>query len=361
MSDQKAQIDLTTPSTIENVDFAVFDWLDKQLNLSCNTKDGFKKVNVLWVTPERSFQIKNNKEIRDSSGALNLPLITLERGAINKDQKNAATYYANLPPKNDRIIISRKINQKKTSEFANADFKRKYGEVEFVKPKKPNSKIVYEYKSVLLPVYVQITYTINIFTQFQQQMNEILQPFTTKTGSTRYFLVERDGYKYECFIEPNFDTKNNVASMEEEERRYITTITIKTLANIQTDGANQDDSIIKTYENAVEIKLPRESLIIAKEEFKAPKEITKPLSANSATLVGSNVALKKVFTIGNGVDSIYRVDHNLASRDLYVVVRENFDGFSTVEVAIDYTDLNHIDIDMGDIIDLNSYVVTIIG
>jgi len=360
MDKKEPLIDLTYASSIENVDFAIYDWLDRQLNLSCDTKDGFKKVPVIWVTPERAFQIKQNKEFRDINGTINPPLMTIERTNILKDVRNNGTYYTNLPPKDNRQIISRRINQKKTSEFANADYQKQYGYVQFARPRK-NEKVVYEFKSMLLPVYATFTYNINVFTQFQQQMNEILQPFLAKTGSTRYFLVERDGYKYECFIEGNIDNKNNIASMEEEERRYISTITIKVLANLISDGKNQEDTIIKTFENAVELKIPRESLIIAKEELKAPKEITKPLSANSAQLVTSNVAIKKVFTIGNGIDSIYQVNHNLASRDLYVIVRENFDGYSTVEVAIDYTDLNHIDIDMGDVINTDSYVVTIIG
>ena len=68
-----------------------------------------------------------------------------------------------------------------------------------------------------------------------------------------------------------------------------------------------------------------------------------------------------MFTIGNGVDSIYLVQHILASRDLYVSVRENFNDFSIVQVGVDYADLNHVDIDMGEVIDADSYVVTIIG
>lgn len=359
MDKKTENLDLLNVSTIENVDFAIYDWLDKELNLSCNTKDGFKKTPVVWVTPERAYQIKQNKEFRDINGTINPPLMTLERTNILKDVKNNGTYYTNLPPKDNRHIISKRINQKKTSEFANADYKKQYGLVQFARPKK-NEKIVYEFKSMLLPIYATFTYNINVFTQFQQQMNELLQPFLSKTGSTRYFIVERDGYKYECFIEGNIETRNNIANMEEEERRYISNISLKVLANLISDGVNQEDSIIKTFENAVELKIPRESLILAKEE-KSPKQITKPLAANAGSQVSSNVAIKKIFTIGNGVDSMYIVNHDLNTRDLYIAVRENFAPYSTVEVGIDNESLNHIHIDMGEIIHSNSYVVVIIG
>lgn len=359
MDKKSENIELTYASSIENVDFAFYDWLDKELNLSCGAADGFKKVPVLWVTPERAFQVKQNKEFRDVNGTLNVPMITVERTSINKDQKANATYYANLPPKNNRQIIAKRINQKKTSEFANADSNRKYGPIGFVSPKK-NEKIVYQFDSMLLPVYANFTYNITIFTQFQQQMNDLLQPFLAKTGSTRYFLIKRDGYKYECFIEPNFETKNNIASMEEEERRYITGITVKILAALVSDGVNQADSVIKTYENAVELKLPRESLMIAKEE-RPVKQILSPAASNFGTQIYSNVLMKKVFLIGDGSNSQYTVVHGFNSRDIIVIVRENGMEWSRVEVAIDYSDPNHIEVDMGDVIEVDSYYVTVMG
>ena len=98
-------IDLTTPSTFENVDYALFDYVNNELNLSCNTKDGFKKVPVIWVTPERAFQIKSNKEIRDQNGSLILPLMTIERTGIAQDPKNAGAYFNSLPPFKNRIQI----------------------------------------------------------------------------------------------------------------------------------------------------------------------------------------------------------------------------------------------------------------
>jgi len=352
-------IDLTKISSIEDVDFAIYDWLDKELNLSCNTKDGFKKTPVVWVTPERAYQVKQNKEFRDSSGTLNVPLMTIERTNIVKDVKNNGTYFTNLPSgENNRHIISKRINQKKTSEFANADYKKQYGIVQFARPKK-NQKIVYEFKSMLLPVYATFTYSINIFTLYQQQMNELVQPFLSKTGSTRYFIVERDGYKYECFIEGNIETKNNINDMGLEERRYISTITLKVLANLISDGANQEDSVIKTFENAVELKIPRENVII--EEKKQPKIPQQILGGSFAQQVSSNVAIKKIFLIGGGDSQNYSVRHGLNTRDMYVSVREATGDLAQVTVGITYDSLDQITVDMGEPVASGSHVLTIIG
>ena len=72
------------PSTIENIDTGLYDWV-KNLKLFTTTNDGFKQVPVLWLGTERAFQIKNNKDIRDSVGKLRMPIVTVNRDSISKD------------------------------------------------------------------------------------------------------------------------------------------------------------------------------------------------------------------------------------------------------------------------------------
>ncbi len=178
---------------IENVDLSIYNWVDSELNISCTTGDGFKKVPVVWVTPERTFQIKNNKEIRDDRGALNLPLISIERISIVKDEKNNGVFYAALPSASDTILIGKRINQKKTSEYANADLNKINSGVNFISPKRKNEKIVYKFYSKKAPVYVNFSYSITLTSQFQQQMNDMVQPFIAKTGRNRYFVLNIQG------------------------------------------------------------------------------------------------------------------------------------------------------------------------
>jgi len=76
-------------SRIEDIDYAIVSWIKEDLDLSTLTNEGYKRVPVLWQTPERAFQIKNNKDLRvpddHSSGAITLPVITIERTGITKD------------------------------------------------------------------------------------------------------------------------------------------------------------------------------------------------------------------------------------------------------------------------------------
>ena len=110
----------SSPSTIETIDAAFLDYVEN-LNINCNTNQGWKKIPVIWSSAERSYQLKNNVNIRDKHGTLIPPIISLERVSITKDPNKKGNFQANLSPKNDRYYITKVLNQDKTSNFANAD------------------------------------------------------------------------------------------------------------------------------------------------------------------------------------------------------------------------------------------------
>ena len=109
------------PSTIETIDRGIYRWVDETLDLSTNSNDGFKKVPVVWLGSERAFQIKNNKELRDSAGKLKLPIITINRETMVKDPQFKGIFQANLIEKNDYkggvITRVKRIKQEKVRVF----------------------------------------------------------------------------------------------------------------------------------------------------------------------------------------------------------------------------------------------------
>jgi hypothetical protein len=257
------------PSTIETIDRAFYRWLDEELNAFSTTNKGWKKVPVIWVSAERAYQIKNNKDLRDSNGVLRLPLITLERTSIVKDPASKGVAWAHLPPKNDAkggaIEIARTINQEKTSNFQNADSARKQGIIG--KPtagsgqqnsRTKSDKIVYNTISMQMPTYINVSYTVSVRTEYQQQINEILTPFITKTGQIDNFFIFDDGHKFEGFIQGNFGQGSNVASLGDDERTYNTKIEIRILGYLIGEGPNAERPKIVMRENAVEFRFPRE-------------------------------------------------------------------------------------------------------
>lgn len=253
------------PSTLESIDMAVFNWVNEELNIYATSNRGWEKIPVIWATPERAYTSKRDKSLRDKEGALILPLITVERVSVDKDLSNKGSLQANVFPINDyrggSIPLSRVINQTKTKNFQNADAKRNYGQLNF-KVTKKNNKIVYTHRSIPMPVYVTTMYKIMLRSEYQQQMNEMSQPIMVKTGGINSFILKQSGHRYEGFLQPLYNQDNNIAAMEAEERIYQTAIDLKILGYLIGAEDNHTKPHIVERENAVEIKFPRERVMV---------------------------------------------------------------------------------------------------
>ena len=262
------------PATLENIDFAMGKWLgDKVKNFVESHKD-WKKVPVLWVSAERAYQMKHDQSLRDSFGALILPIMTFERTGVEKDLGRKGVIQANLPEKNDpiggvggRFTVAKEINVDKTGDYADAVSARKFGDVgsgkvNFNTRGRRTKKIVYDIYSIPTPVYLNVTYEVNIRTRYQEQMNQLLTPFVVYSGAVTQFIIEHEQHKYEAFFDSNYTFDNNVASLGEDERIYNTKITINVLGYVFGEGKNRDRPYFSRRENPVEIVLPSERVIV---------------------------------------------------------------------------------------------------
>jgi hypothetical protein len=253
------------PSTIETIDMGMYEWLDTVLALHTTTNEGFKKVPTLWLGTERAFQIKNDSLIRDKVGKLKLPLITLNRESLTKDPNFKGSFQANIFEKGDYkgggpATIARTIRQDKTRNFANAD-RRRQDKNGNETGKNNNKKIVYNTITMPVPTYVSIVYAITLRTEYQQQMNDLVTPFITSTGQINSFLFEKDGHRFEAFIQQDF-AENKNANLGEDERKFETKVQIKVLGYLVGEGVNREKPKVTIRENAVEVKISRERVIV---------------------------------------------------------------------------------------------------
>ena len=63
-----------------------------------------------------------------------------------------------------------------------------------------NKKVVIETLSIPIPIYINLDYKIVVKTEYQQQMNDLTQPFMTRTGQINSFAVQK-WTLYEAFID----------------------------------------------------------------------------------------------------------------------------------------------------------------
>jgi hypothetical protein len=86
------------PSTIEDIDRALYNFVNDDLNIFCNTNEGFRKVPVLFASPERAFSIKDDPDLRKNGRTLEYPLISIVRGQMINNPSNKGKYGVYIPP-----------------------------------------------------------------------------------------------------------------------------------------------------------------------------------------------------------------------------------------------------------------------
>ena len=265
------------PSTIETIDRALYRYFDDECDIHTNSSKGWRKVPVIWVGAERAYQVKHNKEIRDSGGMLILPMLAIDRLSITKDPARKGSMPANLMNHKDEqggaVTIARRIKQDKTSYNRGAAQRRTWAGNEYSgddnKPtmsdrfsiSRQGGKVVYETITMPMPSRILVEYKVSIQTDFQQQMNEIVQAVHGKLGNHKAFMIRHEGHRYEGFMD-DFTFNNNLATLEEEDRVLRTEITIKIEGYLVGGGPNDPKPKIAKRENAVSIAMPRESVMI---------------------------------------------------------------------------------------------------
>jgi hypothetical protein len=271
---QQTQLSASYPlasSNIETIDYALYNFVNDNLNIYCETNKGSQKVPVLFQTPERAFQIKNEPTLRKDNGrTISLPLITVKRTAMNKNPANKGRYGVYIPPyfdfynKGGSLEIARKVQQDKTKNFANSNaIKKSSGGDNVNRQTFPgeNKNVVYESISIPYPTFIEVTYEVKLFSEYQQQMNEMMETMSTFTGSPSRFKIEHGGNSYEALLDPSYAVANNF-DLGTEERRFETTLTTTVLGYLIGAGKNQKTPNVVIRQSAAKIQIQRERTIV---------------------------------------------------------------------------------------------------
>jgi hypothetical protein len=252
------------PSTLENIDAALYEWVSETLNIHTTSNNGWNKVPVIWGNAERAFMVKNYKDRRDDEGTLVYPIITVERTSVTKDlakKQLGVNLFREQDVKGGVIAIARQIQPEKTKEFVNNDTQRVTGRINFPKQDRANTA-VYEILYTPYPTYLDMAYDITLRSEYLQQMNDMVVPFMAKTGGINSFMLRKNGHQYETFIQSNFNLESNAASLNTEERIFTTKVQIKVLGYLLGEDKNEPQPKVVIRETAAKFRLQREKLVV---------------------------------------------------------------------------------------------------
>ena len=241
------------PSTIENIDFAVYDYFKNNFDISTKTNKGFTKVPLRWSMPERSLL---SKEEPRKEGVFELPVITISRENINKSKSFKGSFYGNVPPDNTgaSITLGRRITQEVTKKFAAASSLKKTNN-RFSNLRFNNKKVVYEFFNIPQIVHLTLNYSLTLTSNYQEQMNDMVAPLIARPGNLNYIIINKNNHSYELFIEESFSQKDTKSNLSEEERLYETTVNFKVLGYLFGEDKNEKKNFISLKQNFVDIRI----------------------------------------------------------------------------------------------------------
>lgn len=257
------KINTLKKSTLEDIDTAFFDFFDKSLDIHVEDNNGNnKKVPVIIASSERWAIMKGNKtKIRDSANTLVLPIISVRRLDFEKVQDAWALgrYFKT-------IGYTKVVNEFDTVNRANSFNARRMNNLvptNNMLEKAP----VYEMIEIPYPIFVKINYSVNIWTQYIIDMNNILEKIWAKTndsaaGSNQIQICSRTDNKYVAFLEQNATNESNVEDYSDAERIIRTTLQFKVLAYLLDEN---DISIKKTTPCVSSIKIDEKIITNEKE------------------------------------------------------------------------------------------------
>lgn len=244
--------------TLEDVDVAVFKMFDQDIKFFVGDEQNqYKKVPVIFASGEKWVLLKSGRALRDKSGILILPLITITRSGINQNdttQRGISQYTGNIRivrklSENDpdyqniinKSLISNQPNvatrENTKTRFTGITTRNSIGELvlndETIKNggllKLNRKNNIFEVITIPSPQFYTATYEITFWCQFTQHMNQLIEkllssmlPFgitlKIETDKGYWFVGTIDGGTF------NFDT--NFQDMSSEERYVKTTFTL---------------------------------------------------------------------------------------------------------------------------------------
>jgi hypothetical protein len=158
-----------------------------------------KNVPIIYGSPERWAAVQKDGFYRDKNGKIQAPLIMYKRDSLEKNRSLGNKLDANNP-------VNFGIFEKKFS------MKNVYDRFSILN----NRDRVKEYYGVIIPDYVNITYSCIIFTDYVEQMNKIIESVNFAADS---YWGDPERFKFRAMID-NFTT---ITELNQGEDRKVRT------------------------------------------------------------------------------------------------------------------------------------------
>jgi len=203
-----------------DIDTTISEYMSTTIIPTLEENGNTLKVPLLYGNAERWTTARKDGYLRDVRGKIQVPLIMFKRNSIERD--------SNLQFFNENLYIPT---------FKKYSNKNRYDRFTLMRNTQPS----YELYNISVPEYVTVTYEVQIWTNFTEHMNKIVEAFQWATD--RYWGTE-DKFKFRTRIE-SFDTQQEVG--EGSERIIRTSFTMSVNAYLLPERYSNTPTVKKGY------------------------------------------------------------------------------------------------------------------
>ena len=200
---------------IKDIDEAIFYYFQNVIKPSVIRNGRQVSVPVLYGSPERWKAVQKDGFYRDRNGKVMTPLIMIKRDSLEKNRQLGNKMDANSP-------LNFGIFEKKYSK------KNVYDRFSVLSSREE----VKEYQGVVIPDFVNITYSCIIFTQYVEQMNKLVEAINYASDA---YWGDPNKFKFRAMID-SYTTSTELS--QGEDRTVKTTFSISLLGHIIPDSIN---------------------------------------------------------------------------------------------------------------------------
>jgi hypothetical protein len=154
------------------------------------------KIPVIYGNPERWKAIQKDGYLRDKQGQIQVPLVVFKRNSIARDDAMASSMNRNV----FYPVVTKYSKKHKYDRFS-----------QMTSTRRP-----VEQYNITMPDYVTITYEVNIWTDFTEHMNKVVESFQYATDE---YWGDKNGFKFKVRI----DSFDNTTEVGEGTQRIVRT------------------------------------------------------------------------------------------------------------------------------------------
>jgi len=222
---------------LKDIDTALFYYLDNIVLPSIVDNGESYKVPVIYGSPERWKTVQEDGYYKDKDGKIQIPLVMFRRSGMTKNRNLANKVDANYPH----------LYQTWTKRWSRKNAYNHFNLVNNITP-------VTEQYNIVVPDYVDITYECIVWTDYVEQMNNIIEAINYSEGA---YWGEPEKFKFRVRID---DYTNATDLVDNADRLIRTTFTINLAGYIIPDSINAQiaNASRKAFSN-IEIRFDQET------------------------------------------------------------------------------------------------------